>query len=170
MQQHWERALQEHILHHHDLPHGVRLQRTGWWHKEETIARPLTHEENAPGAALVEDEPSGSGTKRRKIHVDPIVRDWFLDMMDQWRTQRRWSMQRCLAEEEPVGSLATTTETLRGHLSRTMLSSGLEVWVPGELKNHVMLDCNRWRTFADARLGVVTCVEAKFGLRIRDST
>ena len=24
-QQHWERALQDHILHHHELPHGVRL-------------------------------------------------------------------------------------------------------------------------------------------------
>ena len=30
-QQHWERALQEHIFHHHELPHGVRLQRLDWW-------------------------------------------------------------------------------------------------------------------------------------------
>ena len=49
-------------------------------------------------AALVEDEPSGSGTKRRKIHVDPIVRDWFFDMSHQWETQRRWDKQYCLAE------------------------------------------------------------------------
>ena len=28
--QHWERALQD-TLHHHELPHGVRLQRPGWW-------------------------------------------------------------------------------------------------------------------------------------------
>ena len=27
----WEGALQEHILHHHELPAGVRLQRLGWW-------------------------------------------------------------------------------------------------------------------------------------------
>ena len=31
MQQHWERALQEHILHHHELPHAVCLQRPAWW-------------------------------------------------------------------------------------------------------------------------------------------
>ena len=65
-----------------------------------------THEELAhtktpratPAAALVEDEPSGSGSERRKVHVDPIARDWFLDMMDQWKTERRWSMHRCSAD------------------------------------------------------------------------
>ena len=64
--------------------------------------QPLSHEEiaqvstpaapaspAAPVAALVEDEPRGSGTRRRKIHVDPIVREWLLDVMDQWRTERR---------------------------------------------------------------------------------
>ena len=30
--------------------------------------------------------------------VDPTVRDWFLDVMDQWRTERRWIMQQCLCE------------------------------------------------------------------------
>ena len=55
--------------------------------------RPLTHEEIAhtstpcallpptAAAALVENEPSGSAARRRKIHVDPFVRDWFLDVM-----------------------------------------------------------------------------------------
>ena len=62
------------------------LQRPAWWRPGETIDRPLTHEEIAyvstPSAAtaLVEDEPSGSASKRRK---DPIVRDWSLDMLDQ---------------------------------------------------------------------------------------
>ena len=51
-----------------------------------------------PAAALVEDEPSGSGSKRRKVQVDPIARDWFLDMLGQWRRVRRWDMQRCLCE------------------------------------------------------------------------
>ena len=53
------------------------------------IASPLAapdlvaHEELAhvktlrAAAALVEDEPSGSASKRRKIHVDPIARDWL---------------------------------------------------------------------------------------------
>ena len=49
-------------------------------------------------AAPVEDEPSGSASKRRKIHVDPIARDWFLDMLDRWKTERLWDMRRCLCE------------------------------------------------------------------------
>ena len=110
-QQLWECALQEHIPHHHELPHGVSSQRPGWWQPGDAIARPLSHEEMAhvstpaapaapaaPVAALVEGEPSGSGAKRCEIHVDPIVRDWLLDVMDQWRTERRWGMQQCLCE------------------------------------------------------------------------
>ena len=108
-QQLWERALQDHILEHHELPHGVRLQRPVWWRPGEAIDRTLTHEElvhiktpraapATPAAALVEDEPSGSGSKRRKVQVDPIARDWFLDMLGQWRRERRWDMRRCLCE------------------------------------------------------------------------
>ena len=41
--------------------------------------------------------------------------------------------------------------------------------VPEELEKHLILNSNRLRTFEDARLKVVTYVEAKFGLRIRDS-
>ena len=40
---------------------------------------------------------------------------------------------------------------------------------PEELEKHMILNSNRLRTFEDARLEVVTYVEAKFGLRIRDS-
>ena len=58
-----------------------------------TLAAP-----DAPTAALVDDEPSGSGTKRRTIHVDTTVRDLFLDISHQSRTERRWSMQQCLCE------------------------------------------------------------------------
>ena len=101
-QQLWERALQDHILEHHELPHGVRLQRPVWWRPGEAIDRPLTHEELAhtktPAAAPVEDEPSCSASKRRKFHVNPIARNWFLDMLDQWKTERHWDMRRCLCE------------------------------------------------------------------------
>ena len=38
-----------------------------------------------------------------------------------------------------------------------------------ELEKHLILNLNRWRTFKDARLEVVTYVEAKFVLKIRDS-
>ena len=41
--------------------------------------------------------------------------------------------------------------------------------MPQELEKHLILNSNRFRTFEDARLEVVTYVEAKFGLRVRDS-
>ena len=46
---------------------------------------------------------------------------------------------------------------------------GLEALVPEELEKHLILNSNRLRTYLDARLETVTHVEAKFGLRIRDS-
>ena len=46
--------------------------------------------------------------------------------------------------------------------------AGLESLVPEELQKHLILNSNRLRTFQDARLEVVTYVEAKFGLRMRD--
>ena len=47
--------------------------------------------------------------------------------------------------------------------------AGLEALVPEELEKHLILNSNRLRTLEDARLEIVTYVEAKFGLRIRDS-
>ena len=47
--------------------------------------------------------------------------------------------------------------------------AGLESLVPEELEKHLILNSNRLRTFEDVCLEVVTHVEAKFGLRIRDS-
>ena len=47
--------------------------------------------------------------------------------------------------------------------------ASLESLVPEELERNLILNSKRLRTFEDARLEVVTCVEAKFGLRIRDS-
>ena len=47
--------------------------------------------------------------------------------------------------------------------------AGLESLVPEELEKELILNSNRLRTFEDARLEVVTYVEAKIGLKIRDS-
>ena len=47
--------------------------------------------------------------------------------------------------------------------------AGLESLVPEELEKHLILNSNRLRTTEDARLEVVTYVEAKFGLRIGHS-
>ena len=41
--------------------------------------------------------------------------------------------------------------------------------MPEELEKHLILNSNRLRTFEDARLEIVTYVEAKFRLTIRDS-
>ena len=47
--------------------------------------------------------------------------------------------------------------------------AGLEALVLEELEQLLILNPNRLRTFEDARLEIVTYVEAKFGLKIRDS-
>ena len=41
--------------------------------------------------------------------------------------------------------------------------------MPEELEKHLILNSTRLRAFEDVRLEIVTYVEAKFGLRIRDS-
>ena len=47
--------------------------------------------------------------------------------------------------------------------------AGLEALVPEELEKQLILNSNRLRTFEDARLEMVTYVQARFGSRIRDS-
>ena len=47
--------------------------------------------------------------------------------------------------------------------------AGLASLLPEELEKHLVLNSNRLRTSEDARLEVVTYVEAKFGLRTLDS-
>ena len=69
---------------HHEPPRAPAGHPLAGWRPGEAIDRPLTHEElaiiktpcAAPAAA-----PGGSASKRRKVHVDPIDRDWFLDML-----------------------------------------------------------------------------------------
>ena len=51
-QQLWERALQDHILEHHELPHGVRLQRPVWWRPGEAIDRPAHNTRRSPTPRL----------------------------------------------------------------------------------------------------------------------
>ena len=108
--QHWERALQD-TLHHHELPHGVRLQRPGWWQPGDAIARPLAHEEianvstpaapAAPGAALVEEEPSGSGTKRRKEQQHANTHRLFIKLC--------WLLSTCGVSADRVVNIEETS-------------------------------------------------------------
>ena len=58
---------------------------------------------------------------------------------------------------------------MKDKLDDVIKLAGLGSLVPQELEKHLILHSNRLRTFEDARFEVVTYVEAKFGLRIRDS-
>ena len=58
---------------------------------------------------------------------------------------------------------------LKGMMDDEIKLAGLEELAPEELEKHLILNSNRLRTFEDARLEIVTYVEAKFGLIIRDS-
>ena len=58
---------------------------------------------------------------------------------------------------------------VRDKLDDEIKLAGLESLVWEELENHLILNSNRLRTIEDVRLAVVTYVEAKFSLRIRDS-
>ena len=58
---------------------------------------------------------------------------------------------------------------LKDTLDDEMMLAGLEALVAEELGEHLKLNSNRLRTFKDARPEIVTYVEAKFGLWIRDS-
>ena len=58
---------------------------------------------------------------------------------------------------------------MKDKLDDEMKLAGLESLVPEELVKHLILNSTCLRTFEDARLEVVTYVEAKFGLRISAS-
>ena len=58
---------------------------------------------------------------------------------------------------------------LKDKMDDEIKRAGLESLVLEELEKHLIINSNRLRTFEDARLEIVTYVEAKFGLRIRDS-
>ena len=58
---------------------------------------------------------------------------------------------------------------LKNEMNDEMKLAGLEALVPEELEKHLILNSSRLRTFEDARREILTHVEAKFGLKIRDS-
>ena len=58
---------------------------------------------------------------------------------------------------------------LKDKLDDEIKLANLEALLPEELEKHLIFNSNRFRTFEDARLEIVTHVEAKFGERIPDS-
>ena len=80
-----------------------------------------------------------------------------------------WSLLELQARIERWESYVSRYENkLKDKLDDEIKLAGLEALVP-ELEKNLILNSNRLRTFDDVRLEVVTYVEAKFGLRIRDS-
>ena len=58
---------------------------------------------------------------------------------------------------------------LKDKLDDEIKLAGLEASVPENWRNSLTLNAKRLRTFEDARLVIVTYVEANLGLRVRDS-
>ena len=58
---------------------------------------------------------------------------------------------------------------LKDKLDDEIKLTSLEALVPHELEKHLILNSNRLRIFEDVRLEVVTHVEAKLDLKIRDA-
>ena len=79
-------------LHNDRKNHKCRCCHTHRRFKKRSQIRRYHLTPAAPAAALVEDEPSSSTAKRHKVQVDPIVRDWFISVSQQWRTERQWDM------------------------------------------------------------------------------
>ena len=88
------------------------------------------------------------------------VRSFLLDDVLFWNFKRveRWESYVFRCEKK-----------MKDKLDDEIKLAGVESLVPQELEKHLILNSNRLRTFEDARLEVVTYVEAKFGLRVRDS-
>ena len=101
-------------------------------------------------------DPTTGGKKRNLLHtnVSPGL----------------FSLLELQAEIESLESYVSRYEKeLKDKLDDEIKLAGLESLVLEELEKHLILNSDRLRTFEDARLEVVTYVEAKFGLRIRDS-
>ena len=74
--------------------------------------RPRQHSSCRPGRSTHSSRcPSSSKAKRSKVQVDPIVRESFLDMLDQWRTERRWARSGACARSSGCAPGCSTGST-----------------------------------------------------------
>ena len=78
-----------------------------------------------------------------------------------WNFKRRWNAGN--------PTCRATRRSWKDKLDDEIKLAVLEAVEPEELEKHLKLNSNRLRTFEDARLEIVTYVEAKFGSRIRNS-
>ena len=101
-------------------------------------------------------DPTTGGRKRNLLRT--IISPGRCSLLELQAGIERW--ESCVSRYE---------KKLKNKMDDEIKLAGLEALVPEELEKHLILNSNRLRTFEDARLEIVTYVEAKFGLRIRDS-
>ena len=101
-------------------------------------------------------DPTTGGRKRNLLRT--IISPGPCSLLELQAGIERWESNVSRYEKKLMDKLADEIKL-----------AGLEALVPEELEEHLILNSNRLRTLEDARLEVVTYMEAKFGLRIRDS-
>ena len=102
-------------------------------------------------------DPTTGGRKRNLLRT--IISPGRCSLLERQAVIERWETHVSRHEKK-----------LKDKLEDEIKFAGLEALVPEELEKHLILDSTRLRTFENARLEVVTYVEAKFGSSIRDST
>ena len=99
-------------------------------------------------------DPMAGGRKRNLLRT--IISPGRCSLLELQAVIERWESYVSRHEKKMKDKLDDDTKL-----------AGLESLVQQELEKHQILNSNRLRTFEDARLEVVTYVEAKYGLRIR---
>ena len=129
-------------------------------HQMHTALMALTSYEANDIVANSRKDPLEAWRRLQKRYDPTTGGSFLLDGAHFWNSKRdrRWESYVSRYEKK-----------LKDKLDDEIKLAGLEALVPEELEKHLILNSNRLRTFEDARLEVVTYVEAKFGSRIRDS-
>ena len=102
------------------------------------------------------DDPTTRGRKRNLLRA--IISPGICSLLELQAGIERWE-----------SFVSRYEKKVKSKLDDEIKHAGLEALVPEELEKFLILNSNRLRTFEDARLKIVTYVETKFGLTIRDA-
>ena len=159
----------------------------------EFLPTATNHEQGVQNLEFVLQQMQTALTALTSYEANDIVANSRKNLLEAWRRlQKRYdpttggrkrnllrmiiSPGRCFLLELQAGIerwesyVSRCEEKLKDKMDDEIKLAGLEALVLEELEKHLILNSNRLRTFEDARLEIVTYVEAKFGVRIRDST
>ena len=106
--------------------------------------------------------------RRLQERYDPTARGRKRNLLRTVISSERCSLQELQAGIERWESKVVRYEELKGKLDDEIKRAGLESLVQEVLEKHLIFNSNRSKTFEDVRSEIVTYVEEKFGLRIRD--